>query len=399
MADAARSVSRLALRSSSSLCLRLVMSRNTAQMRSPPMRVERHRQRHEPVVAGARRDVEHVIEGAGAAQHAVEIIARRAFALGRQQIAERAAAKLGCRRAEQRCGAGIGADDAAFGIERDDAVGRRVEDRFEFAVLVLGCGQRTIGLPRHRADVVLCDVVAGVVVAGVMAVGQDQRQRRRAVPRHREHAAVDRQPVAALRHDRQRFVQRWSGAAGLGEGIGGRLGKQACSGRRPPRSRRGLRSRSIRESDGWRRAACHAGRPERRSGCGRAALAQSPAPRRVQPRGFEGFGRQSLRRRSARLRRRLFRTAQPRRQFLRQFAKRPALDRAQSRRHFGFWRRLTGETARHWRKPARAPSVGPLRRAASASAAARLWSATAAGIAGAAGVARFLLLRRLPAPA
>ena len=91
LADAARSASRLALRSSSSICLRLVMSRNTRAEAVAADARERHGQRHEPLVAGARLDVEHVIEDVGAAHDAVEIIARRAFALGRQQFAERAA--------------------------------------------------------------------------------------------------------------------------------------------------------------------------------------------------------------------------------------------------------------------------------------------------------------------
>ena len=112
------------------LVLALLAAGDVAEYRANAVAADtgkRHGQRHETFLASARRDVEHVIEGAGAAHRAVEVIARRALALGRQQIAERAAAKLGCCRAEQRGGTGIGADDAAFGVERDDAVGRRVD--------------------------------------------------------------------------------------------------------------------------------------------------------------------------------------------------------------------------------------------------------------------------------
>ena len=59
-----------------------------------------------------------------------------------------------------------------------------------------------------------------------LAVGQDQGERRRPIPRDREHTALDRELVAALGHDRQRPDRRRIGGGGFSEEIGARLGKQ-----------------------------------------------------------------------------------------------------------------------------------------------------------------------------
>ena len=108
---------------------------------------------------------------------------------------------------------------------------------------------------------------------------------------------------------------------------------------------------------------------------------------RGQRRRLREFGAAGLRRRFRR-RPGLLRTAQARRQFLRQFAERPAFDRAQSRRHFGFGRRRWAK--RHDIGGRRSDTeCGPFRPgdAASAAAAASGLSGAAAGVAGAVGVA------------
>ena len=70
--------------------------------------------------------------------------------------------------------------------------GRRRLLRFALGVaqLGLGGGKRELG---------------GAAADRVQSVGQDERQRRSAVPRHREQPGVDRNRVAAARHDRQRL--------------------------------------------------------------------------------------------------------------------------------------------------------------------------------------------------
>ena len=127
-------------------------------------------------------------------------------------------------------------------------------------------------------------------------------------------------------------------------------------------ARRGCRSRSIRGSDDWRRAACRADRPERRSECGRAALAQAAGVRRG---AVSAAAAAASRRQASALRRRLSAGAcfGPRRRAVSSCANsRNALRSTglKRRRHFRFaaapW--VGGETARHWRKPARAPSAG-----------------------------------------
>src|SRR6202020_828084 len=105
---------------------------------------QRHRQRNGPVLARARINVDDIIEDIGAAPDAIEIITRRAFALGREELVERAPDEFARRLAERGGGAGIGADDPAFGIERDDAVAGGVEDRFELVIFDVGVAVLTL---------------------------------------------------------------------------------------------------------------------------------------------------------------------------------------------------------------------------------------------------------------
>jgi len=67
----------------------------------------------------------------------------------------------------------------------------------DFLRLAIGVAQLGLGGGKRE--------LGGAAAYRIQSVGQDERQRRGAVPRHREQPAVDRNRVAAARHDRQRL--------------------------------------------------------------------------------------------------------------------------------------------------------------------------------------------------
>ena len=123
--------------------------------------------------------------------------------------------------------------------------------------------------------------------------------------------------------------------------IGAGLGEQRIQARRPLRSQRGSRSRSIQEVPvGVKQRVVPVYENADRDAVEQRLL-ESPVRRLARPAGLFRESRRwpALRRDPGGGRASCWASSQTRRQFLRQFAERPAFDRAQSRRRFRFGRR------------------------------------------------------------
>ena len=182
--------------------------------------------------------------------------------------------------------------------------------------------------------------VCGLAVCDV-AVRQDQRQGRRAVPWHGEQAAFGRQRVAALRHDRERLYRRVRVTPSRGKGVGGGFGKQPAQAAGRLNSGEGVVAAPLEKVTVGVKQLVMAVNQDAHRNAIEQHLFDHRRRRRVRFGEFRrlGFGATFVGDRH------LFRAPQPRRQLLRQFAKGPALDRTQNRRHFGLSR--GGRTKRH----------------------------------------------------
>ena len=209
-------------------------------MQNSPIRdgADRHEQRNEPAAADAADHLAAVVEHArdAVAHQPVEIVLDGAMALRREQVEEAAVGDLVRFLAEQRLGAAVARRDHAVAIDHDDAVGRRLQDRFELAPRRFGlahgelgvaqpllCGrQRRVGGGDARAGLAQ-RLLDGAHALLAFAAREHDEERGRAVPGDREQPAFDRHRGTAPRGDGELL----SRAAGLAQGCQARLGEQA----------------------------------------------------------------------------------------------------------------------------------------------------------------------------
>ena len=85
-----------------------------------------------------------------AALEARKIVEHGGLALRREQVCKVALDEFGSITAEQRFGAAVARADAAFGVEHQDSVGRRVEDGAEFLGIGIADGGWQRGSRRSR---------------------------------------------------------------------------------------------------------------------------------------------------------------------------------------------------------------------------------------------------------
>ncbi len=156
---------------------------------------QRHEQRDQAAFAAAADDVAaparaFVARLAGAAERFVNV----ALAFRREQACERQAGQFAALIAEQLLRAAIDRLHVGVLIEHDDAVGRRIEDVADLADLRLGVAQRRLE-----------GLLPLIAAAAAADAGQHQHQCGLAFPRRGEQPRLDRHLVALIGGDGQRL--------------------------------------------------------------------------------------------------------------------------------------------------------------------------------------------------